>query len=1107
MKKFYAFLAAALMSAFAFASKDVVPSDEVLQGYYEEGKVCVCFFVPADMACNDIVLTGSFNGWKGSAADCVPTEPVEGYDGWYVGSFEPEAEPSATDGICAKPVMLDVDGNFNWEYQVGAATAIRGGVQVVEGAYAGEIDMKHYGTDAPNVFTVDAWKQNPCDAVYHVYTITVISDGCGGLAVPYVVGGMTGWGFTQMQLDVEKTMENMAPTYVYTKKMAEKTPFQVVAGLLNAETGAIEVEPGWNDDSYMQKLIDEVWVRIPGEDGDNLLTHEDPNILFDLRAEDLRWARCSSDPAMYYTISLKADSTKGYISGLSMATFGSNITIEAIPYTGYHFSQWSDGVTDNPRTVRITNDTTFTAEFEKNIYTIRTISSNLEWGITVGDTSVAYLEKIQISATPNNGYHFIRWSDGVFDNPRTITVTQDETYKAIFAKDDVPSNSVPTDAVLADYYDAGKVCVCIFVPADMACNDIVLTGTFNGWSSDVAQCAKFVPVTGYEGWYVTSFTPEAEPSVEKGIEGKPIMLDVDGKFNWAYQAGAATVIRGGVQVIEGLPGEIDLVNYGTDAPNVYTVDAWKENPCTAIYHNYTVQVISDGCGGMVVPYIIGGMNTWKFEQMSLDEEKSAELNVPVYYYNCKAAEGTAYQILSGLKNAETGEIEVEPGWNDDSYLQKFIDEKWVRIPGEDGDNLLTHEDPNILFDLRAEDLRWARCAPVEPTVVVTLAVKLPTLNCPETVEVIGTFDEWMGTALTWNPSTDYYEATLEAKASDFFKFRSAGSWDQDLEIYNPEYDTWNGIGDKQLVFGQLWGDAATYKSIVLDLSDPNHYRWSSSEPYIPTYYSVVFLNWDGKLLSEQTIAYNHAAVAPKLPAREGYIFKGWTADIEHIIARTFAIALYDKVGVEVTYKAEDGDVLFSEHADLHFPDAPSISGKTFAGWLTEIADNTNGIVLRATYTVDQPTEDDDVNVVPSSTTADVTFPYVTGAITYMLVISDMSDNVVCKIMFDASGKLLGIAFAPGRNGNKQQTPQALGFSFTVEGLIPNTTYKYEFIAHDETDDVIETLTGSFTTMAELPTDVESPETDSASAIKVVQNDQVLILRGDRTYTVIGQEVK
>ena len=143
MKKFYAFLAAALISVSAFASIDVVPSDAVLADYYDQGNVCVCFFVPADMACNEMVITGSFNGWKSTAAECIPVEPVEGYDGWYVGSFEPEAEPDAEKGIQAKPVMLDVDGNFNWEYQIGAATAIRGGVQVVQGAYAGETLLRN----------------------------------------------------------------------------------------------------------------------------------------------------------------------------------------------------------------------------------------------------------------------------------------------------------------------------------------------------------------------------------------------------------------------------------------------------------------------------------------------------------------------------------------------------------------------------------------------------------------------------------------------------------------------------------------------------------------------------------------------------------------------------------------------------------------------------------------------------------------------------------------------------------------------------------------------------------------------------------------------------
>ena len=222
MRKIYAFLAAALMSVSAFASADVVPSDAVLADYYDQGNVCVCFFVPANMACNNIVLTGSFNGWSANPVECVAVEAVEGYDGWYVGSFEPEAEPDATKGIQAKPIMLDVDGNFNWEYQVGAATVIRGGVQVVAG-FSGEIDLINYGADAPNVFTVDAWKQNPCTAIYHNYKITVISDGCGGYVVPFIVGGMNGWAFQQMQLDMEASIANEAPTYYITFKAAEGT--------------------------------------------------------------------------------------------------------------------------------------------------------------------------------------------------------------------------------------------------------------------------------------------------------------------------------------------------------------------------------------------------------------------------------------------------------------------------------------------------------------------------------------------------------------------------------------------------------------------------------------------------------------------------------------------------------------------------------------------------------------------------------------------------------------------------------------------------------------------------------------------------------------------
>ncbi len=404
---------------------------------------------------------------------------------------------------------------------------------------------------------------------------------------------------------------------------------------------------------------------------------------------------------------------------------------------------------------------------------------------------------------------------------------------SVFAAKDV----VPSDAVLANYYEQGNVCVCIYVPGDMACYDIVLVGSFHAdekksWiTTPVSDLPKFEPVENYDGWYVASFTPEAEPDASKGIQAKPVMLDVDGNFNWSYQVGAATAIRGGVQVVQGAyAGEIDLINYGADAPNVLSVEAWKSNPCTAIYHNYKVIVISDGCDGYAVPFIIGDMNSWAFEQMQLDEDLTLANDAPTYTYYKKMAENTKYQIVSGLVD-DNGEIVEAPAWSDIAYMQKLVDEMWVRIPGEEGDNQLTHENAEIVWDLRAEDLRWARCAPPEDPEYVVMWVNLPA-NAPEAVEIIGTFDDWAGTAME-KLETGWYFVELEAKPSQFFKFRGAGSWDHEIEAWRSDNDEWTTIGDNELVFSKLWQDSSykgtDCKEIELDLSDPEGYRWSGAE--------------------------------------------------------------------------------------------------------------------------------------------------------------------------------------------------------------------------------------------------------------------------------------
>lgn len=52
--------------------------------------------------------------------------------------------------------------------------------------------------------------------------------------------------------------------------------------------------------------------------------------------------------------------------------------ITATPNSGYHFVQWSDGNTDNPRTIELTKDTAFTAEFEYD----RTGTCGNDWALT-----------------------------------------------------------------------------------------------------------------------------------------------------------------------------------------------------------------------------------------------------------------------------------------------------------------------------------------------------------------------------------------------------------------------------------------------------------------------------------------------------------------------------------------------------------------------------------------------------------------------------------------------------------------------------------------------------------------------------------------------------
>ena len=129
------------------------------------------------------------------------------------------------------------------------------------------------------------------------------------------------------------------------------------------------------------------------------------------------------------------DSTMGM--ALILSNTCANSAIQAYAYDGYNFVGWSDGSTNNPRVVTLTQDTVFTAIFEANVqrYTITVMSANNNMGTVSGGGTYEEGTQATITATPAENHHFVSWNDGNTDNPRTITVTGDATYIANFAED------------------------------------------------------------------------------------------------------------------------------------------------------------------------------------------------------------------------------------------------------------------------------------------------------------------------------------------------------------------------------------------------------------------------------------------------------------------------------------------------------------------------------------------------------------------------------------------------------------------------------------------------------------------------------------------------
>lgn len=179
----------------------------------------------------------------------------------------------------------------------------------------------------------------------------------------------------------------------------------------------------------------------------------------------------SGKPEAWGSAYQAAFNLNGVVTGSGVYQHGATATLTATPNEGYHFVQWSDGNTDNPRTMTIISDITLSAKFAINVYSVRFLDWN---GTEIKVESVEYQSAATAPADPTReGYTFMGWDKDFSKVTENMTITaqyQINRYQVRFL--DYDGTELQTDSV--EYQSA----------ATAPSNPYRQGHTFIGWDKD-----------------------------------------------------------------------------------------------------------------------------------------------------------------------------------------------------------------------------------------------------------------------------------------------------------------------------------------------------------------------------------------------------------------------------------------------------------------------------------------------------------------------------------------------------------------------------------------------------------------------------------------------
>ena len=138
-----------------------------------------------------------------------------------------------------------------------------------------------------------------------------------------------------------------------------------------------------------------------------------------------------------YTVTTQVVGEGSITGNLGTYEAGASAELTAVANEHYDFVNWTGDVnsTENPLTITVDGNKNITANFAKKQYTLTVQANDPTKGSVALDPAggiYEYETEVTLTATANEGYEFVNWSNGSTDNPLTMTVTGEETITANF---------------------------------------------------------------------------------------------------------------------------------------------------------------------------------------------------------------------------------------------------------------------------------------------------------------------------------------------------------------------------------------------------------------------------------------------------------------------------------------------------------------------------------------------------------------------------------------------------------------------------------------------------------------------------------------------------